>query len=436
MVKTRAKDYGDEIPEQPNHPLLPTSLSTLSSALPIQSTIPSTADTKPTKSMPQDMSSTIPEWKTIAFRSKVMTIVRNSGEQLKEDGSNYREWEYRIRDLIDDYTEPGWLDRKDAHVEDPTGDRIVLMMIKYSLDTDIAMKISKSVSAADAMGTIKALFYFPSRSKQVACWRKVLAVRLNDDEDIDTYGFVFTKDSLISLCYELTLPAKYSDVTSMLNGVLRAKPAEPITANQVEELIRSQKSLMCKDNDQLPTFSNLSLSHTSKQQPGAYRGGYCQQLRINNRSTSLTTGIDKCQACGAEGHWAWACPHNPRNTGTSHNVSHNPEHLVKVNFVDVNGIPFEAKVEGPLPDGIWTSEGSLTVGEDADDIGNMGASHNVTGDGSMTYKSDDGTPICLENVFYCPTAKCTLILIPAILEAGGSWETKGKDMILCFPSGQ
>ncbi|KAG0149336.1 hypothetical protein CROQUDRAFT_89145 [Cronartium quercuum f. sp. fusiforme G11] len=374
------------------------------------------------------------------------------------------------------------------------------MMIKYSLDTDIAMKISKSVSAADAMGTIKALFYFPSRSKQVACWRKVLAVQLNDNEDIDTClqtidkgfdeleqdGFVFTKDSLISLCYELALLAKYSDVTSTLNGVLRAKPAELITANQVEELIHSQKSLMCKDNDQLPTFSNLSLSHTSKQKPGAYHGGYHQQLRINNRSTNSTTGIDICRACGAEGHWAWACPHNPRNTGagnryertgnwrtpstkgpgTSHNVSCNPEHLVKVNFVDVNGIPFEAEVEGPLPDGIWTSEGSLTAGEDADDIGDMGASHNVTGDvshlthfrklrnpipifvatetpttyitgwGSMTYKSDDGTPICLENVFYCPTAKRTLISIPAILEAGGSWETKGKDMILCFPSGQ
>ncbi|KAG0146539.1 hypothetical protein CROQUDRAFT_657167 [Cronartium quercuum f. sp. fusiforme G11] len=404
MVKTRAKDYGDEIPEQTNHPPLPTSLSTFSSALPFQSTIHSTADMKPTKSTSHDMSSTIPEWKTIAFRSKVMTIVRNSGKQLKKDGSNYREWEYRIRDLIDDYTEPGWLDRKDAHVEDPTGDRIVLMMIKYSLDTDIAMKISKSASAADAMGTIKALFYFPSRSKQVACWRNILAVRLNDDEDIDSClrtidkgfdeleqdGFVFTKDSLISLCYELALPAKYSDVTSMLNGVLRAKPAEPITTNQVEELICSQKSLMCKDNDQLLTFSNLSLGHTLKQPPGAYCGGYRQQLRINNRSTSSTTGIDK----------SWVCPHNLRNTsagnqyeqtgnwrtpstkgpGTSNNVSHNLECLVKVNFVDVNGIPFEAEVEGLLPDGIWMSEGSLTAGEDADDIGDMGVLHNVTGD--------------------------------------------------------
>ncbi|KAG0140950.1 hypothetical protein CROQUDRAFT_664501 [Cronartium quercuum f. sp. fusiforme G11] len=60
-----------------------------------------------------------------------MTIVRNSGDQLKKNGSNYREWEHCIRDLIDDYTEPGWLDRKNAHVDARTGDRIVLMMIKY-----------------------------------------------------------------------------------------------------------------------------------------------------------------------------------------------------------------------------------------------------------------------------------------------------------------
>ncbi|KAG0145522.1 hypothetical protein CROQUDRAFT_93771 [Cronartium quercuum f. sp. fusiforme G11] len=180
------------------------------------------------------MSLTILEWKTIAFRSKVMTIVCNSGKQLKKDGSNYCKWEYCIQDLIDNYMEPGWLDHKDVHVEDPTGDQIVLMMIKYSLNTDITMKISKSASAADAMGTIKALSYFPSRCKQVACWGNVLVVQLDEDEDVDIClrminkgfdelewdRFVFTKDSLILLCYELALLAKYSDVTSTLNRVL------------------------------------------------------------------------------------------------------------------------------------------------------------------------------------------------------------------------
>ncbi|KAG0151875.1 hypothetical protein CROQUDRAFT_650436 [Cronartium quercuum f. sp. fusiforme G11] len=128
-----------------------------------------------------------PEWKTLNFRFKVMNIVRSSGDHLKKDGSNYREWEYRIRDLVDDWIEPGWLDREDAHVTDPKGDRIVLMMIKYSLEIDVAMKISKVQSAAEAMRMIKALFYFPSRSKQVACLRNILAVRLDDNDDINTY---------------------------------------------------------------------------------------------------------------------------------------------------------------------------------------------------------------------------------------------------------
>ncbi|KAG0142901.1 hypothetical protein CROQUDRAFT_96965 [Cronartium quercuum f. sp. fusiforme G11] len=100
--------------------------------------------------------SEIPEWKTINFRSKIMMIVKNS-------------------------------DRDDAHLVDPKGDRIVLMVIKSSLETEIAMKISKAPSAADAMKTIKALFYFPSRSKQVACLCNMLAVCLNDDEDVDTH---------------------------------------------------------------------------------------------------------------------------------------------------------------------------------------------------------------------------------------------------------
>ncbi|KAG0148427.1 hypothetical protein CROQUDRAFT_410831 [Cronartium quercuum f. sp. fusiforme G11] len=169
------------------------------------------------------MSDPLPEWKRITFRSHIPTIVKNAGAQLLNDGSNYREWEFKIRNLVNDYTVRGWLNRDNAHVEDPEGDQIVLMMIRYSLDTDIAMKIEDSLSAAGAMATIKKLFYFPSRSKQVACFRDLINTRLGDDDDVTEYlrtiskgfdelvrdGFVFTKDSVMGLVYEAGLPERY-----------------------------------------------------------------------------------------------------------------------------------------------------------------------------------------------------------------------------------
>ncbi|KAG0140814.1 hypothetical protein CROQUDRAFT_664671 [Cronartium quercuum f. sp. fusiforme G11] len=363
MVKTRNKDYKAIDPDDQGENTStsnPIPTSTVSPIHTTSSTIRTPSDSTVLDETMSTDSSDLPEWKTINFRSKIMAIVRASGDPLKKDGSNYRDWDFRIRDLIDDWMEPGWLDRENVHIVNLQGDRI----------------ISKAPSAADAMKTIKALFYFPSRSKQVACLHDTLAVRWEDDDDVDKSlqaitdgfdeleqdGFAFTKDSLIAICFELAMPAKYSDVTSTLNSVLRAKPTEPISANQVEELIRLQRA---------PTY----------------------------RNDNSSTPIDKCRGCGKEGHWAWACPLNPRvinsakrtdqtwrrpqNQGdarASTSAAGQADNRFKVNFVDVNGTTFEADIDGPMPEGIWTSEGSLDVGGNEDDIGDTGASHNVTGD--------------------------------------------------------
>ncbi|KAG0138957.1 hypothetical protein CROQUDRAFT_708977, partial [Cronartium quercuum f. sp. fusiforme G11] len=317
---------------------------------------------------------------------------------LKKDGSNYREWEFRIRDLINDYMEPN----------DPTRDQIVLMMIKYSVDTNVVMKINKISLAAAAMETIKALFYFPSQSKQVACWQNILGVKLVNDEDLDTClraildgfdelkcnGFVFTKDSLVGLYYKLVMLEHYSEVTSQLNSTLRAKPTEMITANQVEELIHSHWALLLKRNDDvqdlIPRFSNINFGKS--RQPAdktAQQPHYQLPFQVTNQEMTKQVPINTCLACSEKGHWAWACPYKPCNTvnwrqGTSkplphvrHNLADTP---MKVNFVDVDGSPFEANVTRPLPEGIWMSEGYLEGKGNDDDLGDTGVMHNVTGD--------------------------------------------------------
>ncbi|KAG0140208.1 hypothetical protein CROQUDRAFT_53611, partial [Cronartium quercuum f. sp. fusiforme G11] len=315
-----------------------------------------------------------------------------------------------------------WLNKTNMHIEDPEGDQIVLMMIRYSLDTNIAMKIEDAESAAEAMAMIKTLFYFPSRSKQVSCFCELVSTKLRENNDVNSYlrviskgfnelvrdGFVFTKDSVMAMVYEAGLPEKYSIVTSTLNSVLRSKPNEPITANQVEELIQLQKSLnkpTTGESKILPSFSNLNIRRSST--ANVNQQCYDCPYRLTNQGPPHSHPIDGCLACYEKGHWAWACPYNPHrnntlrmyNTPTRKDTWRqgpvrpttpntqpvkkvNNKHM-KFNFVDVNNNTFKAEVSDDVPAGVWTSEGCLSHEGDDNDLGDTGASHNVMGDVSQ-----------------------------------------------------
>ncbi|KAG0148023.1 hypothetical protein CROQUDRAFT_90766 [Cronartium quercuum f. sp. fusiforme G11] len=125
MVPTRKKDYGENqsdeserereendedkekitTPPQSHFPFRPTTptpalsavFSTLSISSPTQSPTPPITEVEPPNNMSAGL---IPEWKTIVFRSRIMTIVL-----------------------------PGWLDKHDAHIIDPEHDRIFLMVV-------------------------------------------------------------------------------------------------------------------------------------------------------------------------------------------------------------------------------------------------------------------------------------------------------------------
>lgn len=210
------------------------------------------------------------------------------------------------------------------------------------------------------------------------------------------------------------------------------------------------------------------------------------QLPLQTRGYA-TRNLRHCLACGGEGHWVRFCPHmqSPNNqpahqAGTSAG-STNPSSTFPVgrnfrfNLVDANGTAFHtegllahSEDDGPLPDGIWGSEGNLTESWAKEDeaVGDTGATHMITGDllrltevrllarqipisvatrgprafvtakGTMFIKADDGSSIAVPNVYYLSQAQRTLISIPAITEAGGSW-TGGDDMmVLKFRDGR
>ncbi|KAG0142100.1 hypothetical protein CROQUDRAFT_97955, partial [Cronartium quercuum f. sp. fusiforme G11] len=77
------------------------------------------------------------DWKSPKFQAALSTMVKNTGDRLTDDGSNYADWEYRVKRLIETVTgRDNYLDDKTMYARDPRGDRIVFSIIDLSVPTD------------------------------------------------------------------------------------------------------------------------------------------------------------------------------------------------------------------------------------------------------------------------------------------------------------
>ncbi|KAG0139731.1 hypothetical protein CROQUDRAFT_427559 [Cronartium quercuum f. sp. fusiforme G11] len=120
------------------------------------------------------------DWKSAKFQAGLPTMVKNAGDRLKDDGSNYADWEYRVTRLIETVTgKESYLDDSEAHLRDPRGDRVVFSIIDLSVPADVGRRLSGS--ARSAMTTIRSPFFFPSRTAHITAWKnKGLIQAIND----------------------------------------------------------------------------------------------------------------------------------------------------------------------------------------------------------------------------------------------------------------
>ncbi|KAG0147617.1 hypothetical protein CROQUDRAFT_42602 [Cronartium quercuum f. sp. fusiforme G11] len=372
------------------------------------------------------------DWKSAKFQAGLPTMVKNAGDHLKDDGSNYADWEYRVTRLIETVTgRENYLDDSEAHLRDLRGDRVIFSIIDLLVPADIGRRLSGS--AQSAMTTIWSLFFFPSCTAHIAAWKEAQDNKLTEDMDIGTYlrkmdmkamdleqaRFKWTKDSVLGMWYQLGLPSGYANVSMVLNTRLRSQPDQPVSAREVEEAIRAKsqehgsmstttlanfnaidlnatqmpitgnRRPFCNSIAPNPTdtashisgapirspMSQLTYTHTFQQLNAidhhltpASNIGGASQRRILPRVADL----DHCLCCGHTGHWARACPYN-QSTGP--NLGNRQ---MRLNLVDVNGTKFTAEVlpdstvttdNDALPDGIWALEGNLTEAWDNPDEG-------------------------------------------------------------------
>ncbi|KAG0139567.1 hypothetical protein CROQUDRAFT_101359 [Cronartium quercuum f. sp. fusiforme G11] len=191
-------------------------------------------------------------WKSAKFQAGLPTMVKNAGDRLKDNGSNYADWEYQV----------------------------VFSIINLSVPADVGRWLSGS--ARSAMATIWSLFFFPSHSAHITAWKEAHDHKLTEGMDVGTYlrkmdmmamdlehtGFKWTKDSMLGMWYQLGLPSSYANVSTVLNAHFRAQPDRPVSAHEVEEAIQAENQEHgTPGSSTLASFNAIDLNATQGNHP-------------------------------------------------------------------------------------------------------------------------------------------------------------------------
>ncbi|EGG03474.1 uncharacterized protein MELLADRAFT_90210 [Melampsora larici-populina 98AG31] len=287
----------------------------------------------------------IVNWKSMEFITLMPGMVQSACDCLKQNGSNYADWEFRIVRLIETTTGlVGYFDGDDAHISDPLGDTIIRNMLEHSVKTEVARQLVSSDSAKAIMTRIQSLFINPT----LMLWKDLFKTKyiegLGVDEylpkveakfdELDQQGFSWTRDSLLGLAYQSGLGTSFIfEVSTALKTRLHDRPTSSICANEVKELIRT------KHRDRLSSDIPIDLLHLHLDAPSS-----SHEDRLNTQSTKLpvltlpsnqasldsrsspsaqsnspgpssaqqTTPRFRCFGCGDPHHWVSSCPDRKR----------------------------------------------------------------------------------------------------------------------------
>ncbi|KAG0140278.1 hypothetical protein CROQUDRAFT_100338 [Cronartium quercuum f. sp. fusiforme G11] len=83
------------------------------------------------------------DWKSTKFQAGLPMMVKNARDCLKDDGSNYADWEYCVTQLIKTVTgKESYLDDLEAHLRDLQGNRVIFSIINLLVPVDIGRCLS------------------------------------------------------------------------------------------------------------------------------------------------------------------------------------------------------------------------------------------------------------------------------------------------------
>ncbi|KAG0151975.1 hypothetical protein CROQUDRAFT_405826 [Cronartium quercuum f. sp. fusiforme G11] len=358
-----------------------------------------TEDTSNMASRPTTPPHATPLYKSVDFFMRMPSMMKHSVVTLDPAGTKFISWKMRLWDTVDFVTKIKNYLVTDRPADEEHYDEVIRSMIMCSIDESFIAQIERSWSAKKTFDYIVSMFHFPSRTSHVTTWLEMGNTKFTPGDSLNEYlsrvrakvdeldrtGFEWTRDSFLSMQMQLGLPTSgefsFNNVNMILDARLRHSHETKITARETEEAIRAEYHRMgATDPSTLPNIAALQLGG-NRQQP-TYRIPAHQEPRrsyppqthppqqhqrappstqpIRSTATNNNDRYRYCFCCGGEGHWATACewnPESPNYTGNRARQSNRPPR-VGANLANIE-CP-ELEPDGPLPEGIFTSEGALT----------------------------------------------------------------------------
>ncbi|KAG0139845.1 hypothetical protein CROQUDRAFT_54137 [Cronartium quercuum f. sp. fusiforme G11] len=217
---------------------------------------------------------TDPPYKSLDFYIKMPSLVKNSLVILDAAGTKFLAWKNHLWDTVDYVTT---IDNYLA-TDRPPGEDVIRSMIVCSIDDSFISQIERSWSAKATFDYISSMFHFPSRTTHIGHWQDILTSKFEPGdslnahlmkirskiEDLDRTGFEWSKDSILGICMQLSLPTtgeiSFTNINMVLDARLRSSPAVKITARKTEEAIRAEyHRLGAIEHTVMPNIAALNL---------------------------------------------------------------------------------------------------------------------------------------------------------------------------------
>ncbi|KAH9809996.1 hypothetical protein DFH28DRAFT_986738 [Melampsora americana] len=271
---------------------------------------------------------------------------------LRSDGANINNWLDHVNDAIyfmidkaDYLINPSNINMSNDPEVDLAENKLAYRALFYTIDPilqSIVRRDRTGYQAYEAYCIIRDQFKNGGRSSQLAIWREMCGTVFDSSngnlthhfESIERYadalerdGFVWTRDSVISMLYQATMPKSDFDTANVKLDIRWTTDQRPYTAAEVRNALQTVHLNLRREATQDDINSSLSMM-------------------------SISSAREKwpCNYCKQKGHWIKNCPKlgNESNRPTSpHNFKQYNKENQNVKTQDTKSVRFSDTSTNP-----------------------------------------------------------------------------------------
>ena len=367
------------------------------------------------------------------------------------DGTNFSNWEFRIKLLLEQYEVVDVLNEDEPQDDDKKKDykkRDVKArnIIVQSLTDNILETVKDRTTAKEIMNTLKNTYAKTGIATQVKLQRELRNLRYEGECSLMSFlgkfekligdlkgsgGQIDNKEIVTQLLS--AMPANYQSVTTAIDILFSSNP-EIVTLDFVKNRLLMEESRQCRDNEFITSPSPSAFANQRNKPKfnnfGRNHHGYKHKY---NNSSEGTVFKFKCYECGEKGHKRSDCP-KKKTVVNEIRKTHvgladkNISFLSEINNIDtLNAESDEITVKFVVDSGSTHHLVDLDTGKLLEEATDVNFSINVAKEGEtivakrcgkLKVKLHTGIHVSIENVYECQGLTKNLLSVRQIEQKG------------------